>query len=103
MDIYANAETGKVLRPIKILSIGTSGGAPGDDLENRVDRGSVPKPHVSGRQAGELVPDRANPASIELLRQLGDKQAQFVESEARTRSSLGGLVNDIFLKPRRQD
>jgi len=143
MDICTDAETGKVLRPIEVLSIGTSGGAPGDVLENHVDRGlldwgfgsvtcelamelqdrasdyamlrlthhfqnhgvairyrRVPNPHLSHLQARQIAPDRANPAAIKLLKQLGDKQAQFVQSESRKKSSLGELVHDIFSKPK---
>jgi len=143
LDLCTDAETGKTLRPIEILSVGTSGGASGDALNNRVNRGlldwgfgsetallavelqdraseyvmvklvhhfqkrgvairyqRIPNPHISDRQARELKPDRANPAAINLLHKLGDRQAQFVQGESRKKTPLGALVTDIFSKPK---
>jgi hypothetical protein len=139
LDLCTDLETGKILRPIEILSIGTSGGAPGDASKNRVNRGlldwgfgagvvalsvelqdrasdyvmaklvnhfqnhgvtiryrRIPNPAISDEQASELKMDRANPATTRLLKQLGEKQAQFVQSECRKKTSLGRLITDIF-------
>ena len=143
LDLCADFETGKVLRPIEVLSIGTSGGAPGDSLKGRLSRGlldwgfgaealamavemqdrasdyvlgklanhfknhgvmiryqRIPNPHINDKQARELRVDRANPGTIKLLKLLGDKQAQFVQSECRKETPLGKLITDIFSKPR---
>jgi uncharacterized protein len=143
LDLCTDAETKRIPRPIEILSIGTAGGAPGDLVQDRANRGlldwgfgggavalsvalqdlaseyvmvklmnhfrnygvairyqSIPNPHISDRQARELRADRANPAAIRLLNQLGDKQAQFVESECRKKTALGELVTDIFSTPK---
>jgi uncharacterized protein len=141
LDLCTDSETGEIVRPIEILSIGAAGGAPGDVLENRLNRGlldwgfgagtaalsvelqdhateyvmgklvnhfrnrgvairyqRIPNPHVSHLQARELRMDRANPAAIKLLNQLGDKQAQFVQSECTKKSPMGQLITDIFSK-----
>jgi hypothetical protein len=122
-----------------VLSIGTSGGAPGDFPKDQLNRGlidwrfgaeaaalaielqsrasdnymlrltsqfrsagitvryqRIPNPHISDKQAQELRLDRASSNALKLLRQLGDLQAQFVQSECKERRPLGQLVSDIF-------
>jgi uncharacterized protein len=142
LDLCADPETGKIIRPIDVLSVGTSGGAAGDVLEHRVNRGlldwgfgaevvqlslelqdrasdygmgklvnhfrnqgvtiryqKIPNPLISHEQALQIKVDRANPISIRLLKQLGDKQARFVQSECTRKTPLGQLITDIFSKP----
>jgi uncharacterized protein len=143
LDLCTDFETGKIFRPIEVLSIGTSGGAPGDSLDSNVNRGlldwgfgaaalamavelqdrasdytmvklmnhfqhhgvmiryqRIPNPHINDKQARELRVDRANPTTIKLLKQLGDVQAQFVQSECRKKTPLGKHITDIFTNPR---
>ena len=141
LDLCADPETGKIIRPIDVLSVGTSGGAAGDVLEHRVNRGlldwgfgaevvklslelqdrasdyvmgklvnhfrnqgvtiryqKIPNPLISHEQALQIKLDRADPISVRLLKQLGDKQARFVQSECTRKTPLGQLIADIFSK-----
>jgi uncharacterized protein len=142
LDLCTDPETGKILRPIDVLSVGTSGGAAGEVLEDRVNRGlfdwgfgagvidlslelqdrasdyvmaklvnhfrnhgvmiryqKIPNPLISNEQALQIKVDRADAVSVRLLKQLGDKQARFVQSECTKKTPLGELVTAIFSKP----
>lgn len=58
--------------------------------------GRIPNPSVTETQARELKLDRATPQALLLLKQLGDIQAQAVESECANKHPLGELVTSIF-------
>lgn len=139
IELCTDPVTGKLKRPIRILSIGTSGGASGEKPGDSADRGllgwnfggeaagmsidvqgigthhitarfvkwfqklgfdiqydRVPNPKVTDSQAKELKLDRATPEALLLLSELGDIQAQFIQSECSKNTPLGALVNDIF-------
>jgi hypothetical protein len=62
----------------------------------QIQYGRIPNPPVNEAQARELKLDRATPAAIDLLKQLGDTQAQAVESQCAQHTPLGDLVTSIF-------
>jgi uncharacterized protein len=60
--------------------------------------GRIHNPAITAEQAAELRLDRATKTARQLLRQLGDARAQFVESECANRTELGQIVQSIFLR-----
>lgn len=139
IELCADPDTGRLRRPIQILSLGTSGGAPGDDPNASADRGMlawkfggeaaamsidvqgrgydeivrrlvrwvratgqditygrIPNPDVNAAQARELKLDRATSTALDLLEELGAKQATMVQSQCRQDTDLGKFVKSIF-------
>lgn len=58
--------------------------------------GRIPNPALTPEQAAELRLDKATQTARRLLRQLGDAQAQLIESECANSSELGQIVQSIF-------
>jgi len=58
--------------------------------------GRIPNPDVNATQARELKLDRATPTALDLLEELGAKQATMVQSQCRQDTDLGKFVKSLF-------
>lgn len=62
----------------------------------QIEYARIPNPHVTEAQARELKLDLATRSSLTLLKQLGEQQAQWVQSECANHTQLGNLVTSLL-------